>query len=207
MILVVAGVSRSLVSVLWAVTIIGSSVKAWFGSSAYAVVPLQMTVVVRSATTSALLLKFFFSILNFLSLHFYYWNKGVSCTHSLWPHIIYLYLQSPKNKKVPSALRQKVLNSLIKNKRSQQHYLTVSRSSKVIIRQFFWLKFIIHPSLPRQIPVAYFGRTHFYSDGIVRALHPASLLRPTSPDNINMHLFASILQIILQCNLLFIFII
>lgn len=33
--------------------------KAWFGSSAYAVVPLQMTVVVRSATTSALLLKFF----------------------------------------------------------------------------------------------------------------------------------------------------
>ena len=107
----------------------------------------------------------------------------------LYDRTLFTFTCNPPKIKIPSALRQKVLNSLIKNKRSQQHYLTVSRSSKVIIRQFFWLKFIIHPSLPRQIPVAYFGRTHFYSDGIVRVLHPTSLLRPASPDNINMHLF------------------
>lgn len=42
---------------------------------------------------------------------------------------------------------------------------------------------------PSQILIQWhkFELAHYYSDGIVRELHPASLLRPTSPND-NMQL-------------------
>ena len=65
--LVVAGTSKSLFSVLVAVTIIGSSVKTCSGSSAYTDVPPQMTLPVINAIIRVFFSKLCFIKFNFLS--------------------------------------------------------------------------------------------------------------------------------------------